>query len=95
MGACFEVYKEKGCGFLEAVYQECLEIELELRGIPFKSKAELSLSTRGESSRSAISQISSASTDHHRDQGRVQANRRGSGQLQNYLRGPTFVLASS
>ena len=41
MGACFEVYKEKGCGFLEAVYQECLEIELELRGIPFKPKAEL------------------------------------------------------
>jgi len=34
MGACFEVYKEKGCGFLEAVYQECLAIELELRGIP-------------------------------------------------------------
>ena len=23
MGACFEVYKDKGCGFLEAVYQEC------------------------------------------------------------------------
>ena len=22
IGACFEVYKEKGCGFLEAVYQE-------------------------------------------------------------------------
>ena len=22
MGACFAVYKEKGCGFLEAVYQE-------------------------------------------------------------------------
>ena len=32
MGACFEVYKIKGCGFLEPVYQECLEIELELRG---------------------------------------------------------------
>jgi len=27
MGACFEVYKDKGSGFLEAVYQECLEIE--------------------------------------------------------------------
>lgn len=27
LGACFEVYREKGCGFLEAVYQECLEIE--------------------------------------------------------------------
>jgi GxxExxY protein len=47
MGACFEVYKEKGCGFLEAVYQECLEIELELRGIPFNSKAELVLNYKG------------------------------------------------
>ena len=28
LGACFEVYKEKGCGFLEAVFQECLELEL-------------------------------------------------------------------
>ena len=28
MGACFEVYKEKGSGFLEAVYQECPEIVL-------------------------------------------------------------------
>lgn len=26
-GAIFEVYKQMGCGFLEAVYQECLEIE--------------------------------------------------------------------
>jgi GxxExxY protein len=47
MGACFEVYTEKGCGFLEAVYQECLEIELESRGIPFSSKAELTLSYKG------------------------------------------------
>ncbi len=34
IGACFEVYREKGCGFLEAVYQECLEIELGLQDIP-------------------------------------------------------------
>ena len=34
MGACFEVYKEKGCGFLEAVFQECLGMELGDRGIP-------------------------------------------------------------
>jgi len=34
IGACFEVYREKGCGFLEAVYQECLEIEFRLQGIP-------------------------------------------------------------
>jgi transposase len=25
IGACFEVYNDKGCGFLEPVYQECLE----------------------------------------------------------------------
>jgi hypothetical protein len=30
MGACFEVYKEKGCGFLENVYEECLAIEFAL-----------------------------------------------------------------
>ena len=27
-GAVFEVYREVGCDFLEAVYQECLEKEL-------------------------------------------------------------------
>jgi GxxExxY protein len=29
VGACFEVCNEMGCGFLEAVYQECLEYELQ------------------------------------------------------------------
>ena len=43
MGACFEVYKEKGCGFLEPVYQECLEIELGLRGIAFAAQFALGL----------------------------------------------------
>lgn len=43
MGACFEVYKEKGSGFVEPVYQECLEIELGLRGIPFQAQPELVL----------------------------------------------------
>ncbi len=43
MGACFEVYKEKGPGFLEQVYQECLEIEMEMRGILFVPKQELAL----------------------------------------------------
>jgi GxxExxY protein len=43
MGACFEVYKEKGAGFVESVYQECLEIELEDRKVPFKAQSELSL----------------------------------------------------
>lgn len=47
MGACFEVYKEKGSGFLEQVYQECLEIELEMRGILFVPKQELALIYKG------------------------------------------------
>lgn len=47
MGACFEVYKEKGCGFLEAVYQECLEMELSDRGIPFRSQTPLDLRYKG------------------------------------------------
>src|SRR4051812_22643749 len=47
MGACFEVYKEKGCGFLEPVYQECTEIELTLQGIQFIPKRSLALSYKG------------------------------------------------
>jgi GxxExxY protein len=37
LGACFEVYKGMGRGFLEGVYQECLEIEFAPRRIPFAS----------------------------------------------------------
>ncbi len=47
IGACFEVYKEKGCGFLEAVYQESLEIEFDLQGIPAKPLVPLSLTYKG------------------------------------------------
>jgi GxxExxY protein len=47
MGACFEVYNEKGCGFLEPVYQECLQIEFELQRIPAIAKPALTLSYRG------------------------------------------------
>ena len=47
MGACFEVYKEKGCGFLESVYQECLEMELAERKIPFRTQPEVLLTYKG------------------------------------------------
>jgi GxxExxY protein len=47
IGACFEVYKEKGNGFLEAVYQECLAIELAEQGIPFAEKPRLRLTYKG------------------------------------------------
>ena len=41
MGAAFEVYNQLGYGMAEEVYQQSLEIELELRQIPFQTKAEL------------------------------------------------------
>jgi GxxExxY protein len=47
MGACFEVYNDKGCGFLEPVYQECLAIEFEYQRIPAIAKPALTLSYRG------------------------------------------------
>jgi GxxExxY protein len=43
IGACMEVYNEMGSGFLEAVYQECLEYEFADRKIPFISQAQLML----------------------------------------------------
>jgi len=47
IGACFEVYNDKGCGFLEPVYQECLGIEFEYQRIPAIPKPSLTLSYRG------------------------------------------------
>ena len=47
VGTCFEIYNEKGCGFLEPVYHECLTIELEYQRIPAISKPALTLSYRG------------------------------------------------
>ncbi|MCA0444635.1 MAG: GxxExxY protein [Bacteroidetes bacterium] len=46
-GAIFDVYKELGHGFLEGVYQECLEKEFRLRGIPFSSNQEIRLFYKG------------------------------------------------
>lgn len=48
IGCCFEVYKDKGCGFTESVYQECLEIEFEHQGIPFVSQPKIQLSYRNK-----------------------------------------------
>ena len=47
-GAIFEVYKEKGSGFLEDVYQECLELELTDQNVPFQSQAILNLAYKGK-----------------------------------------------
>ncbi|NOQ51991.1 MAG: GxxExxY protein [Desulfuromonadaceae bacterium] len=47
-GAVFEVYRELGCGFLEAVYQECLEKELQKWNIPYVAQQELQISYKGD-----------------------------------------------
>ncbi len=44
MGAAFEVYHQLGYGMAEEVYQQSLEIELELRQLPFQTKSELVMS---------------------------------------------------
>ncbi|HEY4612421.1 MAG TPA: GxxExxY protein [Bacteroidota bacterium] len=46
IGACFNVYKFMGCGFLEPVYQECVEIECDVQKIPFRSQHLVKLKYR-------------------------------------------------
>jgi GxxExxY protein len=46
-GAVFEVYRTIGCGFLESVYQESLEFELEHRRIPFHAQMPIQIMYHG------------------------------------------------
>ena len=48
MGAAFEVYNVLGYGMAEEIYQQSLEIELGLRNITFKSKADIEVAYKGQ-----------------------------------------------
>ena len=47
VGAAFKVYNALGHGFLEAVYQEALEIEFQRQGIPYEREKELKIQYDG------------------------------------------------
>ena len=48
LGCVFAVSNSMGYGFLESVYQKCLEIELRDAQIPFESQKELAVYYKGE-----------------------------------------------
>ena len=47
MGAAFKVYNGLGHGFLEAVYQEALEIEFQKQGVPYEREKEIKIQYDG------------------------------------------------
>ncbi len=47
IGAAIEVHRHLGPGLLESAYEECLCLELKLRGILLKSQVALPISYKG------------------------------------------------
>ncbi len=47
VGAAMEVHRNKGYGFSEPVYQECMEIELPERGIPNTPQKQMPIHYKG------------------------------------------------
>jgi len=48
ISAAIEVHRELGPGFLEAVYQEALELELKDHAIPFEAQKQLRIQYKGK-----------------------------------------------
>jgi len=49
LAACFEVSNELGCGFLESVYQNALQIALKDKGLSCQPQASLNVMFRNQS----------------------------------------------
>jgi GxxExxY protein len=47
IGAAMEAHREKGCGFSEPVYQECMEIELADRKVPAEAQKGMKIFYKG------------------------------------------------
>lgn len=47
-GAIIEVSRELGCGFLERVYQDALEVEFRLRNIPYEREKKIQIMYKGK-----------------------------------------------
>jgi GxxExxY protein len=47
IGAAIEVHKELGSGFLEPVYQEALELESKMRGLPYNAQQTIIIHYKG------------------------------------------------
>jgi GxxExxY protein len=48
IGAAIEVHKTLGPGLLESIYEECLGLELELRGLSFERQKPLLVTYKGK-----------------------------------------------
>ena len=48
IGAAIEVHKELGPGLLESVYEDCLKVELESRGLKAETQIDLPLIYKGQ-----------------------------------------------
>lgn len=47
IGACIEVHRILGPGYLESIYEKALEVEFKLRGIPFERQKHLPVTYKG------------------------------------------------
>jgi GxxExxY protein len=47
IGACMEVHRHLGCGFLEVLYKDALEIEFKIRNIPYVREQSYEVTYKG------------------------------------------------